>query len=364
MTRVDLDYVEDFEFVSDEELAVLIQEAQAVPEIQLTDDDLVFGEEDLQLPLFDYTEEQWQEELDRAFEQAFTPSERIERGVAFCENVRCDDYLKGSFLMMHEGKWRCSNCDQYSDHLVPEKGIPEREGQVPFAAVRVEYCYESASKRYTEIVQLSDESYQGPSGVYTLQSPLVKTPKRAAKMAESLLAILNEGVHLDDDLSSAVPRSQERILSFDKPADEFRKDLEALEHRLRDNSLLQQPSVVSTSSVVELNMEEGDPGGPQQDHVGRTTDREPRVLPGRNQGAGSLSVHDRRQPGGVRSERTTSRLHPVQPVGTRVQGVRRAASQGRRGGSDRKAPGKLRTAAGRYLSSLVRGKGRGNSSRT
>lgn len=348
MTRVNIPDDVEFGFISDAELDSLIQEAQVVPEIQLEEAD-IFGEEDLQLPLFDYTEEQWQEELDRAFEDAFTPSVRIERGIAYCENVHCEDYLKGCFLFMHEGKWLCSRCNEYSDHLLAERGIPDREGQVPFNAVRVEYCYEPAQKRYTEIVQLTDESYQGPSGTYTLQAPLVKTPKRAAKMAESLLAILNEGVFLDDDLSS-VPKSHERILSFDKPADEFRKDLEALEHRLRDNSLLQQPSVVSTPSVVEINMEEGDPGGPQQNHVGRTTDPQPRVPAAGDERRQSLYIHDRRQPGGVRSDRTEGRLHPVQPLGIRSKPVRRTKVQGRRGWSYRKAANELRTAAGRFFS--------------
>jgi hypothetical protein len=368
MTRVDLDYIESFEFVSDEELAILIQESQLVPELQLQDA-VIISEDDLEWqaelefggPLFDYTDEQWDAELDRAFSEAFTPSKKIERGVAYCENVKCNDYLKGVFLFMHEGDWKCAKCKEPSDHLIAEQGIPEREGQVPFSAVRVEYCYEPASKRYTEIVQLSDEEYTGPSGTYTLQSPLVKTPLRASKMAESLLTILNEGVILDDDLSSA-PKSQERILSFDKPADEFRKDLKALENRLRDNSFLQQPSVVSTSIEVELNLEEGGSSGPESNDASRTTNPEPRVLPSGDSGAGTLHVHASDQPGGARPERAEGGLHPVHHLGSRSEDLRRKPSEGRRGRNYRTSASKLCTAAGRYLSSVVRGKGGRSSS--
>jgi hypothetical protein len=366
MTRVNLDHVQDFNSLSNEELAAAIQNARVFvddQEIQLEDSDII-SEDDLELaePLFDFTEAEWISELDLAFEQALTPTNRFERGVGFCENVKCDDYLKGVFLMMHEGEdFKCGTCEQRSSHMVAERGIPDREGNIPFTTVKVEYCYEPAQKRFVEFVAITDESYEGPGGTYTILSPLCKTPNRASKIAESMLTIINAGVSLDADLFGDVPRTHETILSFDKPTDEFRKDLKDLEHSLRDNSFLQQSSVFSANSEVELNLEEGDPSGPESNNAGGPTDPQPRVSSSGDSRTGTLYVHPGDQPGGIRPEWSQGGLHPVQPVGTILAQLRRAESQRRRGRHHRSVASKLRSAAGRYLSSLLRGKGRGSS---
>lgn len=366
MTRVNLPDDIDFEFVSDAELSSLIHDAQAVPEIQLIAADLA-TEFDIELaePLFDFTEAEWISELDLAFEQALTPTNRFERGVGFCENVRCNDYLKGVFLMLHEGDdFECGTCNTRSSHMVAERGIPDREGNIPFTTVKVEYCYEPAQKRFTEFVAITDESYPGPGGTYTVLNPLCKTPKRAEKIAESMLTIINEGVSLNGDLFGDVPRTHETTLSFDKPTDEFRKDLKDLEHSLRDNSFLQQPSVFSANSEVELNLEEGDSSGPESNNAGGPTDPQPRVSPSGDSRTGTLYVHPGDQPGGIRPERSQGGLHSVQSVGPGLSKFRQPASEGRRSRHHRSATSKLRAAAGRYLSSLLRGKGRGSPSGT
>jgi hypothetical protein len=356
MTRVNIPEDVEFEFVSDAELSSLIHEAQTVPEIQLEDSDVI-GEAEL---LFDYTEAEWITELDLAFEQA-TSTTRFQRGVGYCENVKCDDYLKGLFLMLHEGDdFECPKCNIRSTHMIAERGIVDREPGFPFTTVRVEYCYEPARKKFDEIVSITDESYPGPGGTYTVLNPLCRTPNRAAKIAEGLLTIMNQGAALEDELSGDVPRTHETLLSFDKPTDEFRRDLDDLEHRLRDNSFLQQPSVFSANSEVELNLEEGDPSGPESNDLGGTTYSRPRVSPSGNSRAGTQHVHPGDQPGGIRPERSQSGLHSVQPMGTRREDLRRATREGRRSRHHRSAASKLRAAAGRYLSSVLRGKGRGS----
>ncbi len=73
---------------------------------------------------------------------------------------------------------------------------------------------------------MRDESLWGRNNVYTLQSPLIKTEKRALKVAEAILANLNRyrGLLNGDD----IPRTTEIILSFDEPFEEFQKKLTQL----------------------------------------------------------------------------------------------------------------------------------------
>ncbi len=62
--------------------------------------------------------------------------------------------------------------------------------------------------------------------MYTLQSPLIKTEKRALMVAEAILANLNRyrGLLSGDD----IPPTTEIILSFDDSIDEFSRELKQL----------------------------------------------------------------------------------------------------------------------------------------
>jgi hypothetical protein len=62
--------------------------------------------------------------------------------------------------------------------------------------------------------------------VYTLQSPLIRTEKRALKVAEAILANLNRCP--DIAFSPEVPNTTEVVLSLDDSADEFSRKLAAL----------------------------------------------------------------------------------------------------------------------------------------
>ncbi len=79
---------------------------------------------------------------------------------------------------------------------------------------------------YREIAIVRDESLWGRNNVYTLQSPLIKTEKRALKVSEAILANLNRyrGLVSGDD----IPRTTEIILSFDEPFEEFSRRLTQL----------------------------------------------------------------------------------------------------------------------------------------
>ena len=71
--------------------------------------------------------------------------------------------------------------------------------------------------------------------MYTLQSPLIKTEKRALKVAEAILANLNRyrGLLNGDE----IPRTTEIILSFDDPLDDFREKVRQLGRELEQSGL-------------------------------------------------------------------------------------------------------------------------------
>ena len=91
---------------------------------------------------------------------------------------------------------------------------------------------------YREIGIVRDESLWGRNNVYTLQSPLIKTEKRALKVAEAILANLNRyrGLLNGDD----IPRTTEIILSFDDPFDEFSRKLKQLSKEWEASGLREQ----------------------------------------------------------------------------------------------------------------------------
>jgi len=76
------------------------------------------------------------------------------------------------------------------------------------------------------------------NNVYTLQSPLIKTEKRALKVAEAILANLNRyrGLLNGDD----IPRTTEIILSFDDPFEEFSRKLQQLSKEWEASGLREQ----------------------------------------------------------------------------------------------------------------------------
>jgi len=129
----------------------------------------------------------------------------MKRGVGYCENTDCEDYAKGVFLLNHGDTFYCPRCRQLGK-VEKERGFYTGNTDI-FKEVRV-------------------ESLWGRNNVYTLQSPLIKTEKRALKVAEAILANLNRyrGLLNGDD----IPRTTEIILSFDESFDEFSRKLEQL----------------------------------------------------------------------------------------------------------------------------------------
>ncbi len=157
----------------------------------------------------------------------------MKRGVGYCENTECEDYAKGVFLLNHGDTFYCPRCRQLGK-VEKERGFYTGNSDI-FKEVRVEYNFDPINGVYREIAIVRDESLWGRNNVYTLQSPLIKTEKRALKVAEAILANLNRyrGLLNGDE----IPRTTEIILSFDDPFEEFMRKVRQLGKELEQSGL-------------------------------------------------------------------------------------------------------------------------------
>ncbi len=157
----------------------------------------------------------------------------MKRAVGYCENNECEDFAKGVFLLNHGQIFYCPRCRGLG-RIVCEDGSYEGTSNI-FKEVRVEYNYSPIDDRFREMAIVRDESLWGRNNVYTLRSPLIKTEKRALKVAEAILANLNRfGIREDGIVATG-----ETILSFDDTREDFTRKLSSLAHELEKSSLSQ-----------------------------------------------------------------------------------------------------------------------------
>ncbi len=109
--------------------------------------------------------------------------------------------------------------------MEPERGKTRGDGDI-FKEVRVEYNFDSTRGAYQETAIVRDESLWGSCSAYILQSPLIKTEKRALRVAEAILANLNRYQDLLD--GNHIPRTTEVTLSFDDSFEDFSRNLNHL----------------------------------------------------------------------------------------------------------------------------------------
>ncbi len=162
----------------------------------------------------------------------------MRRGVGYCENTDCEDYAKGVFLLNHGDTFYCPRCRQLGK-VERERGFYAGNSGI-FKEVRVEYNFDPTSNVYREIAIVRDESLWGRNNVYTMQSPLIKTEKRALKIAEAILSNLNR--HPRPPSENEIPRTTEIVLSFDDPVDEFKRKVGQLGRELEQSGLSEAPA--------------------------------------------------------------------------------------------------------------------------
>jgi len=160
---------------------------------------------------------------------------RYKRAVGYCEDTDCEDYAKGVFLLSHGPIFSCPRCRREGT-VMPETGSYTSVSDI-FKEVRIEYNFDPISRRYRELAIVRDDSLMGTHNVYTLESPLIKTEKRALKVAESLLANLNSSTSLLDLLEGRLPRTSEFVLDIDQDRETFNRQLAILGKRLEESNL-------------------------------------------------------------------------------------------------------------------------------
>ena len=170
-------------------------------------------------------------DIDKMFEEAVAV-QITDKGVGYCLSVSCEDYMRSNFLIRYEGPFTCTAC-KATGRIVEERGIPCREPDQLYGEVRVEYAYCPSKDAYQEIAVVRDDGLGSGVGTYTAQMPTVATPKRAMRIAEALLAVLNDGIFLDNP--HEIPRHHERVLNLDAPLEDVKKWLRAFELRTKDN---------------------------------------------------------------------------------------------------------------------------------
>ncbi len=149
---------------------------------------------------------------------------RMRRGVGYCEDASCEEYARGVFLLNHEGAFYCPTCRKRG-RVECERGFHVGDARL-FKEVRVEYNFDPITGVYRDIAIVQDVSLWGHSNAYTLQSPLIRTEKRALKVAEAILANLNRCPDLA--MKDEIPNTSEVVLSFDDEMPEFKRKLDKL----------------------------------------------------------------------------------------------------------------------------------------
>ena len=169
----------------------------------------------------------------------------MKRGVGFCENTECEDFLKGVFLLNHGTTFYCPHC-RYLGYVEAERGNTDNDHDI-FKEVHVHYNFDPTTRLYREIAIIRDDSLpEDSTNSYHLFSALVKTENRALKMAEAILANLNRYRGLLD--GEGIPKTTEILLSFDDDLAVFAKKLDQLSEEWRKSGLAREQSESRTEA--------------------------------------------------------------------------------------------------------------------
>jgi hypothetical protein len=159
---------------------------------------------------------------------------QMKRAVGYCIKIECEDYSKGVFLLNHGKTFYCPRCREIG-YVMAEEGFATGDKEI-FKEVRVAFNYDPINDKFRETAIVRDESLWGRCNTYTLNSPLIKTEKRALKVAEAILANLNRfGIG-----DGGVPKTNETLISFDDSPEVFAVKCAQLQKELENSALMQQ----------------------------------------------------------------------------------------------------------------------------
>ena len=143
------------------------------------------------------------------------------RAVGYCYAKECDDYLKGVFLLNYGTTFYCPRC-RHLGEVLPEERVDNPSDNGLYTAVEMYFNYQPAERVYKARAIVKIEGVPQQHGTYVMRSPIVKTERRALKIAEQLLCALNAGLPKDNLMS-------EKTLTFDCSINQFRAQMEDLE---------------------------------------------------------------------------------------------------------------------------------------
>ena len=149
---------------------------------------------------------------------------KMKRAVGYCTKTGCEAKGEGVFLLNHGSIFICPRCRR-DGRIVPEMGQAIDHGPI-FKEVRVEYDYNPDDRKFHGLAIVKDNSVDPPASIYILKSPLIRTQKRALRVAEGMLATLMRPAALK---SGDIPSASEYVLSLDC-------DMETLKERLDELS--------------------------------------------------------------------------------------------------------------------------------
>ena len=118
-----------------------------------------------------------------------------ERACGYCQNSKCEDFIKGVFLLNHGDTFYCPRCHELGT-VNAERIVDGGTVHGVYKTVRVHFDYDPASKRHRQIA-IVDIPELRTGGQYELFSALIKLEKRALQVAEVIIAGLNSGIIKD-----------------------------------------------------------------------------------------------------------------------------------------------------------------------
>jgi hypothetical protein len=127
--------------------------------------------------------------------------QNVRRGVAYCLNTECKFYHSSVFMLFkHTGHpslgepYVCPTCEQ-TGVVVPEveRRIPGDFAATGYGRVEVRFNWDPAVGYYRGSAIVVDHAIYPGSSQFILESPLIKTERRALAVAESAIANLNLG---------------------------------------------------------------------------------------------------------------------------------------------------------------------------
>lgn len=158
---------------------------------------------------------------------------RLNRAVGYCTDRFCEQYEKGTFLLNHGEKFRCTLCRGFGK-IQHECGSAENDKPI-FKEVQLQFAFDCQQDRYIETAIVRDESLWGRHNVYRYCSPMIRTEKHALKSAESILAMLNQMPELP--VGTELPNFYETPLNWDADLETFVAECKSWGESLRGSPL-------------------------------------------------------------------------------------------------------------------------------